>query len=117
MSHSSFKIFKGKMEDVSRIQTDIESFVVTNQVSARSIGIEFIEHSQEVLISLGYSTEGEFTPVSLALVNFGKVDLSDTEAIEKKMSEAAQQQKNVICHELCITDKDEFLMLFMSTNA
>jgi hypothetical protein len=117
MSHSNFKVFKGKMEQVSGIQKDIESFVASNKVSARSIGIEFIEHSKEVLISLGYSTEGAITPITLALINFGKVDLSDTEAIERKMSEAAEQQQNVICHELCITDTDEFLMLFMSTKA
>jgi len=115
MSHSQFKIFKGKLEQISDLQKNIESFVATNKVSARSIGIEFIEHSKDVLISVGYSKEGEHKEVSIGLVNLGKVNLEDTDNMEKLMSDAAEKQKNVICHELCITDKDEFLMLFMST--
>jgi hypothetical protein len=114
MSHSQFKIFKGTLANVSDLQKSIESFVAENKISARSIGIEFIEHSKEVLISLGYSKEGEHSPVSIGFVNLGKVDLGNTSAIEKLMSEAAEKQKNVICHELCITDTQEFMMLFMS---
>jgi hypothetical protein len=115
MSHSQFKIFKGKLESIGDIKSKIESFVSDNKVSARSIGIEFIEHTKEVLVSLGYAKDGDYSPVSIDAVNFGKVDLNDTAAIEKMMSDAAEKQKNVICHELCITDTDEFMMLFMST--
>ena len=115
MSHSEFKVFKGKIEDIAAIQQAMESFVVSKQVSARSIGIEYIEHSKEVLISLGYSNEGDHVPVSIAMVNLGKVDTNDTTTIERLMSEAAKKQQNVICHELCITENDEFMMLFMST--
>ncbi|MFI5203230.1 MAG: hypothetical protein ACHQF2_01950 [Flavobacteriales bacterium] len=115
MSHNQFKIFKGKLESISDIKKKIESFVAENKVSARSIGIEFIEHTKEVFISLGYSGGGQVLPVSIEVVNFGKVDLSDTNSIEKMMTTAAEKQKNVICHELCITDKDEFMMIFMST--
>ncbi len=68
-----------------------------------------------MLISVGYSNEGAHQPVSIGMVNLGKVNLEDTDNMEKLMSDAAEKQKNVICHELCITDKDEFLMLFMST--
>ncbi len=115
MSHSQFKIFKGTLKNVSDLKNNIESFVENNKVSARSIGIEFIEHSGEVMISLGYSKEGQHLPVSIGLVNLGKVDLGNTEAIEKLMTQAAEKQTNVICHELCITDTNEFMMLFMST--
>jgi hypothetical protein len=115
MSHNQFKIFKGKLESMTDIKKRIESFVAETKFSARSIGIEFIEHSKEVLISLGYTKDGNYSAVSIDMINLGKVDLEDTAGLEKRMSEAADKQKNVICHELCITDKDEFMMIFMST--
>jgi hypothetical protein len=115
MSHNQFKVFTGKLESINDIKKKIESFVSRNKVSARSIGIEFIEHTKEILISLGYSKEGKHSAISIDAVNLGKVKLDDTKAIEKLMSAAAKKQKNVICHELCITDKNEFMMIFMST--
>jgi hypothetical protein len=115
MSHHQFKVFKGKLESINDLKGKIESFVFESKVSAKSIGIEFIEHTKELLISLGYNNDNDSSSISIEVVNFGHVDLNNTEAIEKIMSEAAQKQKNVICHELCITDKAEFMMIFMST--
>jgi hypothetical protein len=34
--------------------------------------------------------------------------------LEQAMSEAAQKQTNIICHELYVTDDREFLMIFMT---
>ena len=115
MSHNQFKIFKGQLGDLSAIKKKIESFVSKNKVSARSIGIEFIEHTKEVFISFGYSKEGKFAAVSIDIVNLGKVDLGNTKAIEKQMSAEAKKLKKVICHELLITDQNELMMLFMTT--
>jgi hypothetical protein len=115
MSHNLFKVFKGNLGDIAAIKSKLESFVDTNKVSARSIGIEFIEASKEVIISLGYSKDGSHVPVTIDAVSLGKVDLNDTDKMENLMSSAADKQKNVICHELCITDTKELMMLFMST--
>lgn len=115
MQHSQFKIFKGKQESIEDIKDHIETFVSENKVSAKSIGIEFIERSNEFMISLGYNQTDEYADVSINLINFGHVDLDDIPSLEKKMSEAAVAQSNVICHELCISDKNEFMMIFMST--
>ncbi len=115
MSHNLFKVFKGKPETINDVKKKIESYVSKNKVSAKSIGIEFIEHTKEVFISLGYNKEGKYSAISIDAVNLGMVNLEDTKAIEKMMSAAAKKQKNVICHELFITDKGEFTMIFMST--
>lgn len=115
MGHSEFKIFKGRLEEFAAIKQNIEAFVASGNISARSIGIEFIEHAKEIFISLGYSKEGPFAPVTLELIDFGKVDLNNTEALEQMMTSEAQKQQNVICHELCITDNGSFMMIFMST--
>ena len=115
MSHNNFKVFKGKAKGLSLLRKKIETFVDTKKISARSIGIEFIEHTQEVIISLGYSEKGKYAPVAITSVNLGVVDLSDTAEMEKLMTAAATKQKKVICHELCVTDKNELILLFMST--
>lgn len=115
MWHNKFKIFKGRLEEFAGIKQNIEAFVASGNVSARSIGIEFIEHTKEVFVSLGYSKEAPFSPVSIELTDLGKVDLNNTEALEQMMASAAQKQQNVICHELFITDTGSFMMIFMST--
>ncbi len=115
MSHNLFKIFTGKLESLADIKKKMETFVSKNKVSAKSIGIEFIEHNKEIFVSLGYNTTGKYKAISIDGVSLGKVKLDDTKAIEKLMSAAATKQKNVICHELCITDNDELMMIFMST--
>jgi len=114
MFHSQFKVFNGSLESFDAIKGEIETFVAHHKISARSIGIEFIEHNKEILVSLGYSKGDHHAPISITPVNFGKVNLHDKADLEKKMTEAAEKQKNVICHELFVTDKDELLMVFMS---
>lgn len=114
MSHSQFKVFKGKLESFQDLKKQIESFVDAERVSARSIGIEFIEHSKEIFISLGYSKDGTYMSVNIDSANLGKVDLNDTATIESLMSAEAEKRNGVICHELCITDTNEFMMIFMS---
>lgn len=113
MSHSEFRVFKGSLSDFNKLKGEIESFVNTNKVSARSIGIEFIERTKEALMSLGYAADAH-APGTLSIVNLGVLDLNDTEGIARKMSDAARQQRNVICHEHCVTDTNEFHMVFMS---
>lgn len=115
MSHNLFKVFIGRLDAINEIKSQLEVFVDTNKVSARSIGIEYIEQSEEVIVSLGYSSNGDYTPVTITPVDLGVVDLKDTAKMESLMSAAATKQQNVICHELFITHKKELMMLFMST--
>lgn len=115
MTHNHFKIFTGKLDSVKELTSKAEAFAASEQVSARSIGIEYVESSSEIVLSLGYSKDNDHKAISLIPVNLGVVDFKNAGHIESLMSEAASKQQNVICHELLITHQNELMMMFMCT--
>ncbi|MCP4105805.1 MAG: hypothetical protein GY749_09750 [Desulfobacteraceae bacterium] len=118
--HAKFKVFAGKFsdsKDIDPLLGEIEKFAAEAKVASKSIGIEFLEKSGNVVMSLGYRDNEAHYPIKLSCVHIGKIDLSgDFSELENGMSEAASKQNNIICHELFITDADEFYMVFMALN-
>ena len=43
-----------------------------------------------------------------------KLGAPEMAGLEKKMGEAADKVKDIICHELLVTTDDEFIMVFMT---
>ena len=117
--HSKFKVFAGELDankTIGPLAGEITSFVKEAKVAAKSIGVEYIESAARLIITLGYRDDEPWYPVEVACVSLGKIDAlgGDVAALEQAMSEAAQKQNNIICHELYVTDDREFLMIFMT---
>ena len=117
--HSRFKVFTGELaadKTIGSLAGQIASFVKESKVAAKSIGVEYIESAARLIITLGYRDDEPWYPVEVNCVSLGKIDAlgSDVAALEQAMSEAAQKQTNIICHELYVTDDREFLMIFMT---
>lgn len=115
--HNQFKVFVGiptADNSVGDLGKQIEQFVDDKQVAPKSIGVEYLEATKKLIMTLGYSDDQGHTPVTISCVSLGRVDIAqDTIALESKMSEVASQHQNLICHELYITDENEFFMVFM----
>ncbi len=82
-----------------------------------SIGVEYLEATREVILTLGYRRGG--TPYEISIVARSLGVLPDTKrvtinALESRMTEAAAELRNVICHELLVTETREFIMVFMT---
>ncbi len=117
--HNKFKIFSGQLDadkTVGDLANQIAVFASDNKIAAKSIGIEYLETAQRLIISLGYRTDEEHYPIQINTVSLGKVDAASTDfaALEQKMSEASEKLDNIICHELYVTDEQEFLMVLMT---
>lgn len=116
MAHSQFKVFISTPIDGvldPAVAAEVSAFVEANKVAAKSVGIEYLEQADKLVLSLGYSTEEVHTPVKLTCVSLGRLPL-EAEPIEKAMAVAAEVTQNVICHEFYVDDA-EFYVILLST--
>ena len=117
--HGRFKMFAGKLEpghSIAAIAAQVEQFAATAGAAPKSIGVEYLEHNATVVVTLGYRDDEPAYPIKLHVVSLGKassLDTADLHRLEQRMEQAAAKLNNVICHELFITEDDEFLMVMM----
>ncbi len=118
--HSKFKLFVGDHSaetGANELAKQMEEFVVNSKVAAKSIGIEYLEATKQIIMTLGYAENQSSIPVKITSVSLGKADIAtDIAALEHKMGEVASQHSNIICHELYVTEEHEFVMVFMCEN-
>jgi len=79
--------------------------------------VEYLEARQEVVLTLGYRRDATPYEVSLVARPLGKFTDSQKatlELLESKMSDAASELTNVICHELLVTETGDFIMVVMT---
>ena len=119
--HQHFKIFSGALGEknsLGPLADEVANFVASEKVAAKSIGVEYLEAAKRLIITLGYREGEEFYPVKLTSVALGKVEnlatRNDFSELELAISEASQKLERIICHELYITEDNEFLMVFMT---
>jgi hypothetical protein len=118
--HTHFRVFAGKAQKVNPIAgvaRKAEAWVAAEKISPKSIGVEYLEATREVILTIGYRRGA--TPYEISLVAQSLGVLADTKratiaALESQMQLAAAKLKNVICHELLVTEKREFIMVFMT---
>jgi hypothetical protein len=121
--HARFKLFSGVLEggkSLAALAEQVEKFAVSAKAAPKSIGVEYLEHSKRVVLSLGYRDDEPAYPVKLHSVSLGKasnLDPAELLRLESRMADEAAKISNIICHELFITEDDEFLMVFMSHQA
>lgn len=117
--HGKFKVFAGKLDannGLGDLANQVSDFAKENKIAAKSIGVEYLESAESLIITLGYRDDEDFYPIKLETVNLGKMaDIGgDFSALETKMSEAGESVNQVICHELYVTEDKDFLMVFMT---
>ena len=115
-SHSKFKVFISEPGKNGLLNEDvpvaISRFVDQHNVAAKSIGVEFVEASGKVLLSLGYA-EGQGThQVTVKTVSLGKLGL-EAAAIESALETAASGLTDVICHEFYVDGSGNFVAVFL----
>ncbi len=117
--HDKFKIFAGALAEdktLGSLADEVAAFASENRIAAKSIGVEYLESLQRVVVTLGYSTGGDHYPIRLQCVPLGKIDAlgKDFSALENAMAAASAKQQGIICHELYLTAEGDFLMVFMT---
>ena len=118
--HSKFKLFTSTLGPggaLGKLATDVEHFAASAKAAPKSIGVEYLEHTKQVIVSLGYRDDEGPYAIKLHGVSLGhvaKLGAPEMAGLEKKMGEAADKVKDIICHELLVTTDDEFIMVFMT---
>jgi hypothetical protein len=122
-AHDNFKLFTGKLDDAGHIKpiaAEIEKWVADKKVAPKSIGIEFLEKRQVVILSIGYREDEPGYNVRITSQKIGRIgelDAGERERLERAMNAAATNSRDVICHELYVTERDDLYIVTMSHGA
>jgi hypothetical protein len=113
--HNNFKMFTAQYAKgigLDQLLREIEGWVKTNKVAPKSIGIEFLEDTKTLIMSIGYRND-EQHEITLNTALIGKLDIDNLTKCEKDIEEAISGLKDIICHELFVTDEGLLHMIFM----
>jgi hypothetical protein len=117
--HDKFKVFVGELApdySIGPLGDEVAAFARSARVAAKSIGVEYLESAKRLVITLGYRDDEEPYPIRLNCIRMGKMDIlsNDFSQLEAAIGEASGKLRNIICHELYVTEDQEFLMVFMT---
>jgi hypothetical protein len=118
--HSKFKLFSGSLGaggSLGKLATEVAEFAQKAKAAPKSIGVEFLEHNKQVVFSLGYRDDEPAYAIKIQSFGLGKVETfspAELTKIEKKMGETAAKVPGIICHELLVTDENEFVLVLMT---
>src|SRR3954469_181841 len=113
--HDQFKVFvanvAGSDSGIASIAEKVARFTRENNIAAKSIGVEYLEAAQRLVVTLGYRTGDEHYPVTLKPVSLGNAGAweegGDFAELERRMGDAAASVEKIICHELFVTTAGE----------
>lgn len=116
--HSKFKVFIPEAgltadEAVRRLSAMVATFTKEHSIAAKSVGVEYLEGLEQIVLSLGYRDDEPGYSAKLTSVSLGKLDLRP-EVIEAAMERGAAAIKNVICHEFFVDEDGEFVMVLLA---
>ena len=118
--HEAFKLFAGKLDGgghITELAKQVTAWAASGKVAPKSIGIEFVESTKQVIFSVGYRSDEPGYGVTIASTKIGKVsalDAAELGRLERALTEAAATASDVICHELYVSDANELYMVTMS---
>jgi len=120
--HNKFKIFAGELDadkQLGKLAEEVAAFARRQKIAAKSIGVEYLESAKRLIITLGYRDDEDSYQIKLYAVSLGKLNVTSTDfsALEQAMAAASARLNNIICHELYVTDDNDFLMVFMTHEA
>ena len=119
-THDDFKMFTGKLDDaghISEVAKQVQTWSEKKTFAPKSIGIEYVEHSKQIILSVGYRTDEDGYAVTLRSQKIGRIgELNADELVrlERAMKAVAQNAQDVICHELYVTEANDLYMVTMS---
>jgi hypothetical protein len=114
--HNKFKLFTAKYAGgagMASLLLEIEKWVAASKVAPKSVGVEYLEGSGQLLMSIGYRDD-EAYKIVLKSAQIGKLSgESDFPKLEASIEGFVAKLQNIICHELFVTDQSELNMIFM----
>ena len=94
-THGRFKAFTGNLQSdrsLGPLADQISAWAREAKAAPKSIGVEYLEASKRLVLTVGYRDDEPAYPVKLASVSLGricKLVADDLAGLESKMEEAA----------------------------
>lgn len=117
--HSHFKVFVGALaadHSPGALAAEVADWARASGAAAKSIGVEYLEGSRQLLLTVGYRKDEPGYPISLRSVPLGRInelDEAGRAALEARMATASAGLSNILCHELYVTAEREVIMTFL----
>jgi hypothetical protein len=118
--HTKFKLFTGPLDasgNLGALAGQVTAWAKDARVAAKSIGVEFVESTKHMILSVGYRDDEPAYGITLAsskIGKLGKLDAAELARLERAMGAAAAKIEHVICHELYVTDANELFVVTMA---
>jgi len=117
--HEKFKAFAAVLDEANpfeALSNQVTQWVSQQKVAPKSIGAEYIEALQHLILTVGYRDDEPAYAVKVTTVSLGVIpDLTPRglAQLEAKMQAASARLRQVICHELYVTANQECFMVFL----
>jgi hypothetical protein len=121
--HNKFKLFAGALDadgTIGALAKQAASWANGARVAPKSIGVEYLESSKKILLTIGYRDDESAYAIQLTSVpitRLGALDGADVSRVEGEMEKASSKLSNIICHELYVTETGDLTMVFMTHQA
>ena len=115
--HTKFKFFTKTFNseaDVHDLLREVEQWGNDHQVGPKSIGVEYVESTHTIVMSMGYRSDENYSVKMYSEMISVIKDEGDYGHIEADISKAAAEHPHIICHEMFITANNELYMVFMT---
>lgn len=123
-AHSKFKVFvvtpdKNSSDGIpADLHLTMNGFIALNKVAVKSVGVEYVEAIDKIVISLGYTEGQESYPIVLQSILLGQLAMKEgqslAEELEVALTKAAEtQDDSVICHEFYVDKNGNYVALFL----
>lgn len=114
--HSKFMIFTSTPMPDGSLDPEFGASVCealrAANLAPKSVGIEYVESQDLIVLSIGYGSSEPGYPVKLTCIPLGTVPAD--QRLGTAMSEAAAQVDNVICHEFYVNKHECFFLVLLS---
>lgn len=107
--HGKFKVFVGDVAadgSIGALAQQVASFVSDARIAPKSIGVECLESSGKLVLSLGYRDDEAAYGIKLEshpIGSLGSLDAGDVSRLESAMTKVTATLGDIICHELFVT--------------
>lgn len=115
--HGKFKVFVGPVGSdglIDEIAKRVEAFCAKGDIAPKSVGVEYLESQDVVVLSLGYRDDEPGYAIKLVSPVLGVFENLDPVEIEKAMRAVCLGVENVICHEFYVREDGQFVMVLLA---
>jgi hypothetical protein len=110
---NKIKLFKSNSDSPEKILKEVTEFAATQNISAHSLGVEYVEPLDQLIISLGYREEDDPTSIEIIQHTIGNISTNSLAELESNFKKILDTFEKPICHEFFVNNAFDLIGIFM----